>query len=112
MGISALIEGEEGSAISSDANGDRNSISLPTNQINYLKSLRKSAGNKPIILVVKSGSAIDLSEISEYVDAIIYAWYLGEQGGNAIADVIFGDYNFTGRLSMTWPRSMKQIPIN
>ena len=110
MGISALIEGEEGSAISSDANGDRNSISLPTNQINYLKSLRKSAGNKPIILVVKSGSAIDLSEISEYVDAIIYAWYLGEQGGNAIADVIFGDVNPSGKLPITIPASLSHLP--
>ena len=110
MGISALIEGEEGSAISSDANGDRNSISLPTNQINYLKSLRKSAGNKPIILVVKSGSAIDLSEISEYVDAIIYAWYLGEQGGNAIADVIFGDVNPSGKLPITIPASLSNLP--
>ena len=54
MGISALIEGEEGDAVSSDANGDRNQILLPESQIKYLKSLRKSAGNKPIILVVKS----------------------------------------------------------
>ena len=100
MGISALIEGEEGDAVSSDANGDRNQISLPESQIKYLKSLRKSAGNKlRIVLVVKSGSAIDLSKIYGYVDAIIYAWYLGEQGGNAIADVIFGDVNPSGKIA-------------
>ena len=110
MGISALIEGEEGDAISSDANGDRNSIRLPSNQINYLKDLRKSAGSKPIILVLKSGSAIDLSEIYGYVDAIIYAWYLGEQGGNAIADIIFGDVNPSGKLPITIPESLSHLP--
>ena len=110
MGISALIEGEEGDAVSSDANGDRNQILLPESQIKYLKSLRKSAGNKPIVLVVKSGSAIDLSEIYGYVDAIIYAWYLGEQGGNAIADVIFGDVNPSGKLPITIPKSISHLP--
>ncbi len=110
MGISALIEGEEGAAISSDANGDRNTISLPKNQIEYLKKLRKSAGDKPIVLVIKSGSAIDLSEISKYADAIIYAWYLGEQGGNAIADVIFGDVNPSGKLPITIPESLFHLP--
>ena len=110
MGISALIEGEEGDAISSDANGDRNSIKLPSNQINYLKDLRKSAGSKPIILVLKSGSAIDLSEIYDYVDVIIYAWYLGEQGGNAIADIIFGDVNPSGKLPITIPESLSHLP--
>ena len=110
MGISALIEGEEGAAISSDANGDRNTISLPTNQIEYLRKLRKSAGDKPIVLVIKSGSAIELTEISKYVDAIIYAWYLGEQGGNAIADVIFGDVNPSGKLPITIPKSLSHLP--
>ena len=110
MGISALIEGEEGAAISSDANGDRNSISLPNNQIDYLKKLRNSAGDKPIVLVIKSGSAIDLSEISNYVDAIVYAWYLGEQGGNAIAEIIFGDINPSGKLPITIPESISHLP--
>jgi len=110
MGISALIEGEEGDAISSEANGDRNSIRLPRNQINYLKDLRNSAGDKPIVLVIKAGSAIDLSEISDYVDAIVYAWYLGEQGGNALADIIFGDFNPSGKLPITIPESLSHLP--
>ena len=110
MSISALIEGEEGDAISSDANGDRNSIRLPRNQINYLKDLRNSAGDKPIVLVIKAGSAIDLSEISDYVDAIVYAWYLGEQGGNALADIIFGDVNPSGKLPITIPESISHLP--
>ena len=110
MGISAMIEGEQGDAISSDFNGDRNTISLPKHQINYIKSLRKISGDKPIILIIKAGSAIDLSEVSNYVDAIIYAWYLGEQGGNSIADIIFGDVNPSGKLPITIPKALSDLP--
>ena len=110
MGISALMEGEEGAAISSNANGDRSGIDLPNTQINYIKTLRSKAGSKPIILVLNSGSALNLSEVEPYVDAIIYAWYLGEQGGNAIAEIIFGDSNPSGKLPFTIPRSTDQLP--
>ena len=110
MGISALMEGEEGAAISSNANGDRSGIDLPKTQINYIKTLRNKAGSKPIILVLNSGSALNLSEVEPYVDAIIYAWYLGEQGGNAIAEIIFGDSNPSGKLPFTIPRSTDQLP--
>ena len=110
MGISALMEGEEGAAISSNANGDRSGIDLPNTQINYIKTLRNKAGSKPIILVLNSGSALNLSEVEPYVDAIIYAWYLGEQGGNAIAEIIFGDSNPSGKLPFTIPRSTNQLP--
>ena len=111
MGISALIEGEEGAAISSDANGDRFEIDLPKSQIDYIKTLRDKAGSKPIILVVNSGSALNLTEVEPYVDAILYAWYLGEQGGNAIADIIFGDSNPSGKLPITIPKSLSHLPL-
>ena len=110
MGISALIEGEEGDAILSSANGDRVEISLPKNQIKYIKELRKSTNNKPLILVVSSGSAIDLSDVEELVDAIIYCWYPGEQGGRAIAEILFGDVNPSGKLPITLPKSIDQLP--
>jgi len=110
MGISALIEGEEGDAILSSANGDRVEISLPKNQIKYIKELRKRTINKPLILVVSSGSAIDLSDVEELVDAIIYCWYPGEQGGRAIAEIIFGDVNPSGKLPITIPNSINQLP--
>ena len=103
MGISALIEGEEGAAISSDANGDRFEIDLPKSQIDYIKTLRDKAGSKPIILVVNSGSALNLTAVEPYVDAILYAWYLGEQGGNAIADIIFGNSNPSGKIANNHP---------
>ncbi|MFL2607285.1 MAG: glycoside hydrolase family 3 N-terminal domain-containing protein, partial [Flavobacteriaceae bacterium] len=108
MGISALIEGEEGAAISSNANGDRSEIDLPKSQVDYIKTLRDKAGSKPIILVVNSGSALNLTEVEPYVDAILFAWYLGEQGGNAIAEIIFGDANPSGKLPFTIPRSSDQ----
>lgn len=110
MGISALIEGEEGAAISSNANGDRSEIDFPRSQVDYVKTLREKAGSKPIILVVNSGSALNLDEVEPYVDAILYAWYLGEQGGNALAEIIFGDANPSGKLPFTIPRSTDQLP--
>ena len=110
MGISSLIEGEEGAAISSNANGDRSEIDFPASQVDYIKTLREKAGSKPIILVVNSGSALNLDEVEPYVDAILYAWYLGEQGGNALAEIIFGDANPSGKLPFTIPRSTDQLP--
>ena len=111
MGISALMEGEEGAAISSNANGDRSEIDLPNTQVDYIKTLRDKAGSNPIILVINSGSALNLAEVEPYVDAIIYAWYLGEQGGNAIADIIFGNSNPSGKLPITIPESLSHLPL-
>ena len=110
MGISALIEGEEGDAILSSANGDRVEIKLPKNQINYIKALREKSPDRPIILVISSGSAIELSDVSDLVDAIVYCWYPGEQGGKAIADILFGDVNPSGKLPITIPNSINQLP--
>ena len=110
MGISALIEGERGDAVLSNNHGDRKEISLPINQINFLKDLRLKANEKPIILVISSGSAIELSGVEGLADAIIYNWYSGEQGGSAIADVIFGDVNPSGRLPITIPKSIDHLP--
>ena len=109
MGISALIEGERGDAVLSNNHGDRKEISLPKNQINFLKDLRLKANVKPIILVISSGSAIELSGVEGLADAIIYNWYSGEQGGSAIADVIFGDVNPSGRLPITIPKSIDHL---
>ena len=110
MGISALIEGEEGAAISSNTNGDRTEIDLPKSQIDYIKTLRDKAGSKPIILVINSGSAVNLAKVEPHVDAILYAWYLGEQGGNALAEIIFGDRSPSGKLPFTIPMSSSKLP--
>ncbi len=108
-GISGVIEGEEGESIASEYFGDRGDYGLPDNQVAYLKKLR-SQGDKPLILVITAGSPIDIAEIYDYADAIIYAWYPGEEGGNAFADILFGDFNPSGRLPVTFPKSYAQLP--
>ena len=109
MGISNLLEGEEGASIASTHKGDRVNIGLPENQISYLKSLRDST-DAPIVLVVTGGSPISLIDVEDLVNAILFIWYPGEQGGNAVADILFGDANPSGRLPVTFPKSIDQLP--
>jgi beta-glucosidase len=87
--------------------GDRTDIELPAVQRNCLKAL-KQAGKK-VIFVNCSGSAIALVPETESCDAILQAWYGGESGGQAVADVLFGDYNPSGKLPITFYKSMKQL---
>jgi beta-glucosidase len=108
MGLNSLIEGEAGDAWLSEYGGDRNEIGLPANQVKYIKRLAE--GGKPLIVVVMAGSAVSLNEIEPYADAILYAWYPGEQGGNAVADILFGDVNPAGRLPVTIYRSADDLP--
>jgi len=109
MGISNELEGEEGAALASTLNGDREDIGLPVHQVDWLRRLR-SGYDKPIIVVLTGGSPLAVSEVHELADAILFAWYPGEQGGNAVADVIFGDESPTGRLPVTFPKSTEQLP--
>ncbi|MDR0443224.1 MAG: glycoside hydrolase family 3 C-terminal domain-containing protein [Treponema sp.] len=106
MGLDGAIEGEEGDAIASDSNGDRDTIELPPWQLEFLKKLR--AAGKKIILVLTGGSPIAFPE--DIADAIIFAWYPGEQGGKAVADIIFGDVVPSGKLPITFPASTDQLP--
>ncbi|WP_298537510.1 glycoside hydrolase family 3 C-terminal domain-containing protein [uncultured Algibacter sp.] len=109
MGISALLEGEEGEAIASSEKGDRTQIKLPENQINYVKKIRKNT-DKPIVLVLTGGSPIAIPELFDLVDAVLFVWYPGEEGGNAVADVLFGDVPPSGKLPITFPKSVDQLP--
>lgn len=109
MGISALLEGEEGEAIVSSDKGDRTSLKLPQNQIDFIKKI-KSKSDKPLVLVLTGGSPIAIPELHDLVDAILFVWYPGEEGGNAVADVIFGDINPSGKLPITFPKSEDQLP--
>ncbi|MCL2440352.1 MAG: glycoside hydrolase family 3 C-terminal domain-containing protein [Treponema sp.] len=106
MGLDGAMEGEEGDAIASDSNGDRNTIEIPAWQLKYLQAV-KNAGKK-IILVLTGGSAIAYPE--ELVDAVIFAWYPGESGGKAVADIIFGDVVPSGKLPVTFYASTSQLP--
>lgn len=106
FGLDNAMEGEEGDAIASDSKGDRKEIELPQWQRDYLKEL--SDRGTPIILVLTGGSAIAIPE--EIADAVLFAWYPGEEGGNALADIIFGDVNPSGKLPVTFPASTDQLP--
>jgi beta-glucosidase len=108
VGLTPRLEGEEGDAVDSDGGGDRIKIDLPGSQDEYLKAL-KGLG-KPLVVVVTGGSAIALNWAKENADAIVYAWYPGEEGGNAVADVLFGDYNPAGRLPVTIYKSLADLP--
>ncbi len=109
IGLSSVNEGEEGDAIASTDIGDRLSMKIPQHHIDYLKKIKSRATGK-VIAVVTGCSGMDLSEVVECADAVILAWYPGQEGGNAISDVIFGDVSPSGRMPITYPASVDQIP--
>ncbi len=109
IGLTPVLEGEEGDAFLSASGGDKATLSLPASQIAFMKKLRE-AHKKPLIAVVTAGSAVDISAIEPYADAIILAWYPGEQGGRALADIVFGKVSPSGRLPVTFYRSLSDLP--
>ncbi len=109
VGLTPLLEGEEGDAFLSASGGDRTTLSLPQAHITFLQKLRQ-ATSKPLVVVVTAGSAVDISAIEPYADAIILAWYSGEQGGNALADILFGKVSPSGHLPVTFYRSLSDLP--
>ena len=109
MGLTGNLEGEEGESIASADFGDRLNYDLPKNQVEFLKKLRKD-NTKPIVVVLTAGSPVNMSEISELADAVLWAWYPGEEGGNAVADILFGKVSPSGRLPITFPKSLDQLP--
>lgn len=109
IGFTPVYEGEDGDAFLAATGGDKRDLNLPSAHIAYIKALHK-ANKKPIIAVITGGSAVDISSIEPYCDAIIFAWYAGEQGGNALADIIFGNYSPSGKLPITFYRSYNDLP--
>ena len=108
-GISAALEGEEMPVnIEGFKGGDRTSIELPRVQRDFLKAL-KAAGKK-VVFICCSGSAIALEPETQTCDAILQAWYAGQEGGTAIADVLFGDVNPSGKLPVTFYKNDSQLP--
>ena len=108
MGISPLMEGEEGEALLVEHGGDRSSIELPKAQIDYLRKLNIAGAR--IILVLFGGSPVALGEAEDLVEAIIHVWYPGEEGGRAVADILFGKANPSGKLPITFPKATSQLP--
>ena len=108
-GISPALEGEEMPVnIDGFKGGDRTNIELPTVQRNFLKAL-KEAG-KQVILVNCSGSCIALQPETKTCEAIVQAWYPGQEGGTAVADILFGDVNPCGKLPVTFYKNSSQLP--
>jgi len=109
LGLSSRLEGEEMNVREPGfSGGDRVSIDLPARQQGLLEAV--AATGKPVVLVLLSGSALAVNWANEHVPAIVQAWYPGEEGGAAVADALFGDYNPAGRLPVTFYKSVEQLP--
>lgn len=111
MGYNPSLEGEESGDMGvpdAEGGGDRVRIGLPGKQTDLLKKLH--ATGKPVILVMTGGSAIEIGWAKENIPAIVMVWYPGEEGGTAVADALFGDYNPSGRLPVTFYKSLEQLP--
>ncbi len=108
VGSCPLMEGEEGESLLTPLNGDRDGITLPESQAKYIQQLAIHGAR--IVLVVTGGSPIALGELEDLVEAILFVWYPGMEGGKAVADVLFGDVSPAGKLPLTFPQSLDQVP--
>jgi beta-glucosidase len=109
IGNSPLMEGESGECLATTTGGDRDTMELPQVQLEYLRNL-KQYSKKPVVAVVTGGSPIIMPQVHEIADAVLLVWYPGEQGGLAAGDILFGRANPSGRLSVTFPRGVDQVP--
>ena len=109
LGLAPSLEGEEMDvAVKGFSGGDRTSLDLPDAQEDLLKAV--AATGKPVVLLLLNGGALAVNWAQANVPAIVEAWYPGEEGGAAVADVLFGDYNPAGRLPVTFYKSVEQLP--
>jgi len=108
LGLSPRIEGEEGDAFNSDAGGDKSDLNLPGVQQELLEAVH--AAGTPVVLVLLSGSPLCINWADEHIPAIVQAWYPGQEGGRALAEILAGDCSPSGRLPVTFVRSMEDLP--
>lgn len=106
LGLSQRLEGEEMPIkIDGFMGGDRTHLNLPAEQLDLVRKI--SVTGKPMVVVLMNGGPLSVPEVDSLADAVLLAGYAGEEGGNAVADVLFGDYNPAGRLPVTWYRDRK-----
>ncbi|HVY30553.1 MAG TPA: glycoside hydrolase family 3 C-terminal domain-containing protein [Polyangiaceae bacterium] len=108
LGLTPQIEGEQGDVSNSEASGDKLDLALPGLQQQLLEAV--VAVGKPVVVVLVSGSALAVTYAHEHAAAIVQAFYGGEEGGSALADVLFGDVSPAGRLPVTFPASLADLP--
>ncbi len=110
LGLDASIEGEQNDqgTVILDAGGDKSDLNLPEAQRNLLNAIL--ATGKPTVVALLSGSALSIGEAAEKASAIVQCWYPGSQGGQAFAEMIFGDYSPAGRLPVTFYKSTEELP--
>ncbi|MDF3069523.1 MAG: glycoside hydrolase family 3 domain protein, partial [Polyangiaceae bacterium] len=108
VGLTPEIEGEQGDAGNAEAAGDKLDLGLPGLQPQLLEAV--VGVGKPVVVVLIAGSPISLPLADERAAAVIHAWYPGEEGGSALAEVLFGDASPAGRLPVTFPRALSDLP--
>ncbi|MEA4889417.1 MAG: glycoside hydrolase family 3 C-terminal domain-containing protein [Clostridiaceae bacterium] len=108
LGLRPDIEGEEGDAYNSDMSGDRRDIDLPAPQLQLFDEVYKRG--KPVVVVNCSGSAVNLAPLHERAAAVLQVWYPGQSGGTALADILFGRMNPSGKLPVTFYQSTADLP--
>lgn len=108
IGLNETLEGEEGDQGNQYASGDKVNLSFPKPQLKLIEAVKRSG--KPFVTVVMTGSAMDLTPFAEEASAILQAWYPGARGGLSIGDIIFGKVNPSGKLPVTLPKSVSDLP--
>lgn len=106
--VSVVVLGDSGKTVGESAS--RTSLDLPGRQLELVQAVY--AVGKPVVVVLINGRPMSINWVNKYVPGILEAWFPGVQGGTAIADVLFGDYNPGGKLTMTFPKTVGQIPFN
>lgn len=108
VGLNETLEGEEGDTGNSYASGDKADLLLPEPQRKLMEAV--FAVGKPVVVCLMAGSAIDLSEAQEKAAAVLQLWYPGARGGKAVADILFGECSPSGKLPVTFYRSLDELP--
>lgn len=109
LGFSPLMEGEQGECICAPEGGDKPEIAIPPNQLDFLKEIQ-SRYDKKVVAVITGGCPLELGPVADIADAVLMAWYPGEQGGRAVADVLFGYENPGGKLPVAFPQKLSDLP--